>query len=126
MYGENNAYTAEFWEYDPRLARRWNVDPVDQISISNYATFGNVPTKFTDPKGDCFPCAVLIMTIGLSLTPEIGFTPTGNAESDGIAYQKAKEYRSNWIRNTMLLGFAPGLAAHPPCRHYCWVYWRVN
>src|SRR6478736_3791665 len=26
--GVGNSYTAEFWEYDPRLGRRWNVDPM--------------------------------------------------------------------------------------------------
>jgi hypothetical protein len=25
--GSGNSYTAEFWEYDPRLGRRWNMDP---------------------------------------------------------------------------------------------------
>jgi RHS repeat-associated protein len=49
--GEGNSYTAEFWQYDPRLGRRWNVDPIDQISISNYATFRNNPIFFIDPSG---------------------------------------------------------------------------
>lgn len=44
--------TAEYWMYDGRLGRRWNVDPVDQISISNYATFANNPIKVIDVKGD--------------------------------------------------------------------------
>ncbi|WP_290711350.1 hypothetical protein, partial [Flavihumibacter sp. CACIAM 22H1] len=26
--GVGNSYTAEFWEYDPRLGRRWNIDPI--------------------------------------------------------------------------------------------------
>jgi len=34
-----------FWQYDTRLGSRWNVDSVDQISISNYATLGI--TQFT-------------------------------------------------------------------------------
>ena len=46
--------TAEFWEYDSRLGRRWNLDPVDQISISNYACFGNNPIFFIDKNGDEF------------------------------------------------------------------------
>jgi len=25
--GKGNHYTAEFWEMDPRLGRRWNVEP---------------------------------------------------------------------------------------------------
>src|SRR5690606_18721571 len=28
VYGDGNSYTAEFWQYDPRLGRRWNVDPL--------------------------------------------------------------------------------------------------
>ena len=50
--GEGNHYTAKFWEYDPRIGRRWNLDPVDQISISNYASLGNNPIYYTDFLGD--------------------------------------------------------------------------
>lgn len=50
--GEGNSYTAEFWHYDTRLGRRFNLDPVDQISISNYAAFRNNPIIFIDPLGD--------------------------------------------------------------------------
>ncbi len=49
-------YTAEFWEYDARIGRRWNLDPVDQISISNYAVNGNSPISLNDPYGDCAKC----------------------------------------------------------------------
>ena len=45
------SYTAEFWQYDPRLGRRWNVDPVPNASISPYAAFNNNPIIFTDPDG---------------------------------------------------------------------------
>ena len=44
--------TALFWEYDPLLNRRWNIDPVDQISISNYAAFRNNPILFIDVLGN--------------------------------------------------------------------------
>jgi RHS repeat-associated protein len=50
--GTGNSYTAEFWQYDSRLMRRWNLDPVDQVSISNYAAFRNNPIVFVDPNGD--------------------------------------------------------------------------
>ncbi len=53
IYGATGtSYTAEFWQYDPRIGRRWNLDPVDQISISNYAAFALNPIWFVDPKGD--------------------------------------------------------------------------
>jgi RHS repeat-associated protein len=45
------AYTAEYWEYDSRIGRRWNIDPIDQISISNYACFANNPIYATDAAG---------------------------------------------------------------------------
>lgn len=51
IYGQGNAYTAEFWEYDPRLGRRWNVDPVMKASQSPYMCFNNNPIVFTDPSG---------------------------------------------------------------------------
>jgi RHS repeat-associated protein len=50
--GTGNNYTAEFWQYDSRLGRRWNQDPKPNPSISNYATFANNPILFADPLGD--------------------------------------------------------------------------
>ena len=50
--GEGNSYGAEFWEYDSRSGRRWNVDPKPNPSISNYATFANNPIFNIDVLGD--------------------------------------------------------------------------
>lgn len=47
-----NHNTAEFWEYDARTARRWNLDPVVKLWESGYSTFGNNPIFFSDPNGD--------------------------------------------------------------------------
>jgi RHS repeat-associated protein len=52
VMGEGNSYTAEFWNYDARLGRRWNVDPKSHASISCYSTFSNNPICYSDPKGD--------------------------------------------------------------------------
>src|SRR5690606_29975285 len=49
---EGSHNTAEYWMYDTRLGRRWNVDPVDQVYISNYACFGNNPIFNIDIKGN--------------------------------------------------------------------------
>ena len=43
--------TAEYWEYDSKIARRWNVDPVKKEYESPYATFGNNPVRYVDPLG---------------------------------------------------------------------------
>jgi LysM repeat protein len=45
-------YTAEYWEYDSRIGRRWNLDPKPNPSISSYAAFANNPILLTDPLGD--------------------------------------------------------------------------
>jgi RHS repeat-associated protein len=50
--GNGNSYTAEFWQYDPRLGRRFNLDPKPNPSLSNYSAFGNNPILLSDPKGD--------------------------------------------------------------------------
>ncbi len=45
-------YTAQFWMYDSRIIRRWNLDPKPIIGISDYVCFGNNPIYYTDPLGD--------------------------------------------------------------------------
>ena len=50
--GSGNSYTAEFWEYDPRIGRRWNLDPKPTVGISEYSAFGNSPIGFGDILGD--------------------------------------------------------------------------
>lgn len=49
--GSGNHYTAPYWEYDPRLIRRWNQDPVVKEHESPYACFANNPIWFSDPDG---------------------------------------------------------------------------
>jgi hypothetical protein len=46
-----NSYTAEFWQYDSRIGRRWNVDPVKKDYESPYSVLGNNPIWFIDTNG---------------------------------------------------------------------------
>jgi hypothetical protein len=50
--GAGNHTTALYWEYDSRLGRRWNLDPVYNSDISRYTANGNNPNYFRDPNGD--------------------------------------------------------------------------
>src|SRR5690554_5727049 len=52
IYGEGNTYSAEYWMYDSRLGRRWNLDPKYLASESRYVVFSNNPIIYTDPLGD--------------------------------------------------------------------------
>ncbi len=51
IYGSGNSYTAEYWQYDARLGRRWNLDPVDKPWMSSYHAFSNKPILNIDPNG---------------------------------------------------------------------------
>jgi YD repeat-containing protein len=51
IYGQGNAYSAEYWEYDARLLRRWNTDPITYADQSTYACFNNNPVYYSDPLG---------------------------------------------------------------------------
>ena len=50
--GEGNSYTASYWEFDPRLVRRWNIDPKVKPDRSPYDAFSNNPIVKIDPNGD--------------------------------------------------------------------------
>jgi hypothetical protein len=41
--GKGNHNTALYWEYDTRLGRRWNLDPVVKPKESRYSCFGGNP-----------------------------------------------------------------------------------
>jgi murein DD-endopeptidase MepM/ murein hydrolase activator NlpD len=51
----NAFYTAEFWEYDTRIGRRWNIDPKPRVGISDYSVMDGNPILLNDPDGDCPP-----------------------------------------------------------------------
>jgi hypothetical protein len=50
--GEGNINTALFWEYDTRLGRRWNIDPIIKFYFSPYACISDNPIIFIDVFGD--------------------------------------------------------------------------
>ena len=52
-----NLTTALYWEYDSRIGRRWNVDPVLKVGESPYLCFSGNPIFYADPLGNttCSP-----------------------------------------------------------------------
>ncbi len=100
--GAGNSYTAMFWQYDPRLGRRWNLDPKPNPSISQYATFANNPIWYSDPLGDTifiynmsadFSAYGFLghTAIGISTTYEYGLTG-----ANGILYLPASGNNADW------------------------------
>ena len=45
------ANSAEYWMYDSRLGRRWELDPLAYPWQSPYVVFNNGPIEFSDPLG---------------------------------------------------------------------------
>lgn len=76
--GDGNTNTAEFWEYDTRLGRRWDVDPVDQIGLSGFQSYNNNPIFFIDSDGD-------VVKIHIS--------------NKAVGYTKINLYNSKEVRN---------------------------
>ena len=52
VFGDGVSLTAEFWQYDSRLGRRWNIDPVFKAYESPFACLGGSPIWFSDPQGN--------------------------------------------------------------------------
>ena len=50
--GTANHTTALYWEYDPRVARRGNLDNKPNYSVSPYSSCANNPIWYSDRKGD--------------------------------------------------------------------------
>ena len=64
--GVGNHYTAEFWEYSPRIVQRWNTDPVTRAYKSPYVINSNNPITNNDPDGDCDDCPKPDFKIGVN------------------------------------------------------------
>ena len=47
----DDSYTAEFWQYDSRIGRRFNIDPIEKVDESPYLCFGGNPIMYADPLG---------------------------------------------------------------------------
>ncbi|MGE0567639.1 MAG: ParB N-terminal domain-containing protein [Bacteroidia bacterium] len=45
-------YSAEYWEYDSRIGKRWNTDPIVKPWESPYACFSGNPIFYSDPTGE--------------------------------------------------------------------------
>jgi hypothetical protein len=50
----DNLTTALYWEYDSRIGRRWNVDPVRKEYESPFMCFGDNPIWMSDAKGNVY------------------------------------------------------------------------
>jgi hypothetical protein len=103
--GAGNHTTALFWEYDTRLGRRWNLDPVPQIAISDYAVNRSNPIYNNDPDGDCPNC--ITAAIGAGVGALIG----GAIEIGSQLYNNGSINDWKAVGGNVTQGFVTGGAA---------------
>ena len=93
-----NSTTAEFWQYDARIGRRWNIDPRPSDGFSLYSTFLNNPIWYNDVKGDTiFRPAWMQHTFEDPLKMVLYKTPLGKLLLD--------EYSKSSTENIYFYGF---------------------
>jgi hypothetical protein len=97
VYGDGKSYTAEYWQYDGRLGRRWNVDPVIKPSLSSFSTFANNPIKFRD-------------ILGADTIFDDNIARQAFRESYSIVLNKVKALENNIIKNKLDLIFGENLS----------------
>ncbi|MFN5850160.1 MAG: HNH endonuclease [Chitinophagales bacterium] len=87
--------TAKFWQYDARIGRRWNVDPVDKEWESPYLANSGNPIWYTDPDGDN-PVAALVFLAAIFYSTTL-HNPTTNAELDQRLIEESEDEEFNKV-----------------------------
>ena len=90
------SYSAEFWQYDSRIGRRWNIDPVQKHSFSNFSVLGLSPIQNVDLKGDDWIKAKDgTYQFDKNITKDTDLTDTGS-EYMGASFQNdGADYRND-------------------------------
>ena len=84
--------------YDSRLGRRPTPDPVDQVSISNYATFANNPILLIDPDGR--DARVVVHGNKITIQANIILYSQSGTLSSTTAANIQKQIIDNWYKDS--------------------------
>jgi len=118
IFGELANFTAEFWQYDSRLGRRWNVDPVFKEYESLYACFAGNPVWFADDKGDTLRITTKDGSFLFSLDDKKTKTMDMTAKQ---LYDKGIQWFEPLADNYMpLIQIAKDLSTNPNLKHFTW------
>ena len=119
VYGpEGTSYTAEYWQYDSRLGRRWNVDPKPNPSISEYAVFLNNPIWFNDIEGDTVRVTTNDGKYLFSLDDKKTTISTCTAWNlYELGYQWFEPNADKYVR---ILDIAEDIESNPNLLHFTW------
>jgi hypothetical protein len=124
-------YTAMFWEYDSRIGRRWNVDPV--YKNSPYECFNGNPILLSDPsgadpedpKGKTLPEVIVRVTISkkqAALNKIASFKGTANSTFGGsFSTETFKKQLTERVNNPYGLDQGHGPKKGPGGTNFCWI-----
>ncbi len=99
---QEDHYTAEYWEYDSRIVRRWNLDSKPTIGISPYSVFNNNPIWFSDPFGDTIKIYGTAEATNTTLADKGG---TADMAQKAILYKDAKLVPAINPKTNQLVGY---------------------
>ena len=118
VLGDGVSLSAEFWQYDTRLGRRWNEDPMYKEYESPYACFAGNPVWFADDKGDTLRVTTKEGTFLFSLDDKKTKTTDITAEK---LYYKGIQWFEPLADNYMpLIKKAADLSINPSLKHFSW------
>jgi hypothetical protein len=98
--------SAEFWMYEGRLGRRWNVDPEYQKfpHISGYSTNNNNPLLYEDMNGDQGKISIYARTSDGGLELVSAYKVAGHVTKDVWKYKT--DFKGTFFETTSLVRYA--------------------
>ena len=118
VFGDGVSLTAEFWQYDSRLGRRWNLDPVFKEYESPYACMGANPILFADEAGDTLR---ITTNDGKYLFTLDNGMPTLKVMTAKELYDIGIQWFEPLADNYMpMIKRASNLSSNPNLKHFTW------
>lgn len=127
-----DAQTAQFWEYNGDVGRRWNLDPRPTLGISEYCVFANNPTLMFDPDG-AWP---IYSKNGTYLGDDgrhekgkdLAFTGTAVYDKKGniTAYNNLSEFTQNHTQFQIISNIVKHEGVTTDSKEYLWIAHTAN
>jgi hypothetical protein len=101
----SNSTTAEYWQYDSRLAIRWNTDPKSDATISPYSSFARNPIWFNDPLGDTIKIYGNAEVTNTTLLDKGGISEASGIGNGGASIYKNAKISPVFDKDNKLVGY---------------------
>jgi hypothetical protein len=92
----DNLTTAQFWQYDSRIVRRWNMDPVVKENESPYLCFSGNPILVSDVNGDCGSVVGMGKSNGMGSVETVNSSSSTTYHMANAPYISQFQYTGSW------------------------------